>query len=225
MTALPYQIVGVTTLNLVSNQQTTPMNAPKGKLPYVKFPSSGTIMGDSNLIYKHLISSGKIKDLDAHLTPLQKVHANAFRIFIEEYCHWLRLYDLWIANFVKTRPFCLSVVGIKSYILQVLIGWYARRQTRAALFAQGIGRHSEEEVGVFIKEAVEIIAGFIEGDELAKVGKETLAQASLFGLLLSLFLARHVSSMWIKELDKYPHIEQWTRKMAFKYYPERAFPE
>ena|SRR5579859_4475967 len=200
------------------------MNGPKGKLPYVKFPS-GTIMGDSNLIYKHLISSSQITDLDSDLTPIQKVHANSFRIFIEEYCHWLRLYDLWIANYIKTRTFCLSVVGIKSYILQVLIGWYARRQTQAALFAQGIGRHSEADVGVFIKEAVEIIAGFIKEDELAQVGKESLMQASLFGFLLSLFLARHVSSMWIRELDKYPHIEQWTREMSRKYYPERTFPE
>ena len=182
-------------------------------------------MGDSNLIYKHLINEDKVADLDEHLSPLQKVHATSFRVFIEEYAHWLRLYDLWIANFVKTRTFCLSVVGIKSWVLQVMIGWYARRQQMAALYAQGIGRHSEEEVGVFTAEAVKVIAGFIKEDELAAAGKPNLVQASLFGLLMSLYLARHVSSLWMRELTKYPEIEQWTREMSQKYYPERTFPE
>lgn len=182
-------------------------------------------MGDSNLIYKHLISEDKICDLDSHLTPLQNAHATSVRIFIEEYAHWLRLYDLWIANFVKTRTFCLSVVGIKSWVLQVMIGWYARRQQMAALHAQGIGRHSEEEVGMFTAEAVKVIAEFIKEDELASVGKPNLVQASLFGLLMSLYLARHVSTLWMRELVKYPEIERWTRDMSQKYYPERPFPE
>jgi glutathione S-transferase len=198
--------------------------APKGKLPYVKFPH-GKIMGDSNLIYKHLISEKKIDDLDDDLTPLEKLHANTFRIFVEEWAHWLRIWDLWILNFYKTRPFLLGVAGMTSYPLQVMVGWYAYRRNKTMLYEQGVGRHSEEDIKGFIAEAAGLMATFInEEPRLADVGRPCLVQASLFGLLLSLYRARSCSTAWKAELDKRPELERWTRKMAQKYYPERPFP-
>ena len=183
-------------------------------------------MGDSNLIYKHLISEKKIDDLDGNLTSLEKLHANSFRMFIEELAHWLRIWDLWILNFYQTRPFLLGVAGMTWYPLQVMVvGWYAYRRNKTMLYEQGVGRHSEDEIKGFVTEAAGLMTTFInEETRLADVERPCLVQASLFGFLMSLYRARNCSTAWKEELEKQPELERWTRKMATKYYPERPFP-
>lgn len=181
-------------------------------------------MGDSNLIYKHLIATKKIDDLDADLSRVEKLHSDSFRIFIEEWVHWLRIWDLWILNFYNTRPFLLGVSGIHSYPLQVLVGAWAYRVSKNMLWTQGVGRHSEEEIKGFITEAAELIVAFLrEEKRLTDVERPCLVQATLFGLLMSLFRAKSCSTAWKAELDRYPEMESWTRSMAKKWYPERAF--
>ena len=200
------------------------MGAPKGKLPYVQFPN-GEKMGDSNLIYKHLVATKQIVNLNAHLSPLESVHAESFRIFIEEWAHWLRLWDLWILNFPKARSFIFSEGGLTSYPAQVLVGWYAYRRQQKSNYTQGFGRHTDEEIKGFITEAAEMMATFVrEERKLADVDQPCLVQATLFGFLLCTYRVRSVSTVWIAELARYPELEEWARKMANKYYPERAFP-
>jgi len=200
------------------------MGAPKGKLPYVEF-SNGEKLGDSNLIYKHLVANNQIVDLNAHLSPVEKLHAESFRIFIEEWAHWLRLWDLWIVNFPKARSFIFSEGGLKSYPAQLVVGWFAYRKQRKSNYAQGFGRHSDEDIKGFIAEAAAMMATFVKEEaKLADVEQPCLVQATLFGFLLCTFRVKSVSTVWIAELARYPELEAWTRSIAAKYYPEREFP-
>ena len=181
-------------------------------------------MGDSNLIYKHFIAIGRIKDLDADLSPLEKLHADSFRTFIEEWAHWLRLWDIWTLNFYETRTFMFKASEIKSYPLQVLLGWLVVRKNKKDFYAQGLGRHSDAEIKQFIAEAVEMMAVFVrEETRLADPERPCLVQATLFGFLSTTFFVRKISKVWSKELEKRPELEDWTRKMASKYFPEREF--
>jgi hypothetical protein len=204
--------------------QGNPFTAPKGKLPYIKFPN-GEKMGDSNLIYKHLIANKTIPDLDADLSPIEKLHGESFRIFIEEWAHWLRIWDLWIVNFYKARSIISSAGGLTSYPAQVVFGWWMYRKNKKNNYVQGFGRHSDEDIKQFIVEAVEMMAMFVrEEKRLADIENPCRVQATLFGFLLSVYRVRQVSTIWISEMEKFPELEAWTRNMATKYYPERTFP-
>lgn len=182
-------------------------------------------MGDSNLIYKHLVETKQINDLDADLSPLEKLHADIFRVFIEEWAHWLRLWDLWIVNYYKARPFMFTAGGVTWYPAQVILGWIAYRKNKKSNYAQGFGRHSDEEIKEFLAKAIETMATFVKGEtRLADVEKPCLVQATLFGFLLCTYRVKEVSTITIKEIAKYPELEAWTRSMATKYFPEREFP-
>jgi hypothetical protein len=182
-------------------------------------------MGDSHLIYKHLVETKQIKDLDADLSPLEKLHAESFRVFLEEWAHWLRLWDLWIVNFYKARSYIFAEGGLTSYPLQLIVGWMSYRKYKKNNYIQGFGRHSDEEIKGFLATAVELMATFVrEEKRLADVERPCLVQATLFGFLLCTYRCKQVSTITIDEMAKYPELEEWTRKMASKYYPEREFP-
>lgn len=193
-------------------------------MPYVKF-QNGEMMGDSNLIYKFCVETKQIKDLDADLSPIEKLHAESFRVFIEEWAHWLRLWDLWILNFYKARSYIFSEGGLKSYPGQVILGWMAYRKNKRNNYAQGFGRHTDKEIKEFLAKAIELMATFVrEEKRLADIERPCLVQATLFGFLLCTYRVRQVSTVTLDEIGKYPELEAWTRNMASKYFPEREFP-
>lgn len=182
-------------------------------------------MGDSTLIYNYLVATNQMDDLDSDLSPIEQLHADSFRIFIKEWCHWLRLWDLWMTNYYEARSCIFSAGGVTSYPLQVLLGLYTYRTQKNNFYIQGFGRHTDDEIKSFIAQAAQMMATFVkEEDRLADIDRPCLVQATLFGFLMSMYRVKTVSTVWIPEMAKYPELETWTRKMATKYYPERAFP-
>jgi hypothetical protein len=176
------------------------------------------------LIYKHLIANKVILDLDTDLSPIERLHRKSFRIFIEEWAHWLRLWDLWIVNIRKARSYIFSEGGLSSYPGQVVLRWLVYRKNKNN-YVQGFGRHSDEDIKQFMVEAVAMMATFVrEEKRLADIERPCLVQATLFGFLWSVYRVRQVSTIWISEMEKLPELEVWTRNMASKYYPERTFP-
>jgi len=65
---------------------TSPFKAPKGKLPYITLDSGSSkqTIADSHFIIRHLIKEGRVKDLDAELTPVQKAESRAWQAYIDE---------------------------------------------------------------------------------------------------------------------------------------------
>lgn len=68
-----------------NNEGATPNNAPKGKLPYVKFQDD-SILADSHIIIRHLIEKGHA-DLDAQagLTEVEKADGTVYRGYLEDH--------------------------------------------------------------------------------------------------------------------------------------------
>jgi len=63
--------------------------APKKKLPYVKFVETGELMGDSALIVERLVKEGKLPDLDKGLSPEQRATDYCLRVMIEDRVYYL----------------------------------------------------------------------------------------------------------------------------------------
>lgn len=129
---LPYEVITVR----------DPTKAPKGKLPYIV--DDGVKIADSGLIVTYLQQKYP-NQLDANLSPLQRAEAVAIQRLLEEHLYWIVLYSRWIdpSNWQIMRATVFA--RLPAYLRWFVPGMVQRRMHRD-LYAQGIGRHSPEEI-------------------------------------------------------------------------------
>ncbi len=63
--------------------------APKDKIPYVRFLETGELMGDSALIAQKLVETGKIEDVAEKLSPELRAMDYCIRCTIEDRLYYL----------------------------------------------------------------------------------------------------------------------------------------
>ena len=135
--------------------------APKGKLPFID--DSGTIVPDSTFIIAYL--KGKYGDpLDRDLGAEQKAVAHAFTRMLDENFYWCVVHSRWI------DPAAWPVVSRTSFggmpfPLSRIVPLVARRKARGQLHAQGIGRHSVDEILQIAKRDLEALSGHLGNRE------------------------------------------------------------
>jgi glutathione S-transferase len=119
-----------------------PLKAPKKKLPYIK---DGThIIGDSGFIVEYLKKTYRA-NLDANLSSSEEAMAHALRRMIEESLYWSVLYCRWIEDSIWPETRKIFFGTMPPFVSIVVSGW-VKYKIRNALFRQGIGRHSREEI-------------------------------------------------------------------------------
>jgi glutathione S-transferase len=116
--------------------------APKGKLPYIE--DNGKLFADSSFIIDYLKRTYGDR-LDAALTAEQAASARAFQKLLEEDLYWAVLYTRWIdaAGFALAREAFFAGLAPP---LKWVVPHLARRGLRRQLHAQGMGRHSHDEI-------------------------------------------------------------------------------
>lgn len=130
---------------------TTVFKAPKGKLPYIII--DGKPVADSHFIIRYLIREGKIKDLDAGLTPLQRAESRSWQAYIEELVYpatlWTRF--AYPENWAILKE---EIFGRVPFPLNLILQWIITRRVGNGLKGHGVGRHSREEVDSIIEDFV-----------------------------------------------------------------------
>ena len=120
-----------------------PGTAPKGKLPFIE-DEDGTRIGDSSLIIDHLKRTRQI-DPDHELTERQRAEAISLQRLFEDHLYFIGLYSRWIDP-VGWETTCPAFFGFLPPGVRDLVGGLVRRQMRKSLHAQGLGRHSRDEL-------------------------------------------------------------------------------
>jgi len=119
------------------------VRVPKGKLPFIE-NDDGSFLGDSTLIVERLSKQRGI-DLDMPLSDRQRAISLAFRRMLDEHLYWVGVYSRWFDepgwSIIHHTFFSKIPVPLRPFI-----GALARRRIAAALRAQGIGRHSREDI-------------------------------------------------------------------------------
>jgi glutathione S-transferase len=135
-------------------------NAPKGKLPYID--DGGVIVADSAFIRRHLEQKHGA-DFDRGLTAAQKATALAVERMAEEHLYWILVHERWMvdANFEKGPRAFFDAAPV---LMRPLVIAIVRRQVRKALKAQGLGRHTREELIALAGQDLDAIATLI-GDK------------------------------------------------------------
>ncbi|MEZ4295931.1 MAG: glutathione S-transferase family protein [Polyangiaceae bacterium] len=161
--------------------------APKGKLPFVEL-DGGEVMGDSTLIVERLSRERGI-DTDRGLSVEQKAVSHAFRRMAKEHLYWVLIFDRWVvdANFEVYRRTLVELFakGAPPEQQEAFVTGYRGVMTGQAT-AQGMGRHSAEEVHRLGMGDMQAVSDYL-GDKPFFMGNEpTTVDATLYAYLANI---------------------------------------
>lgn len=165
--------------------------APKGKLPYID--DDGTIVADSTFIRLHLEDRHKI-DFDKGLTAEQKGIAWAVEKMFEDQLYWIVVRERWCdkENFEKgPKQFFKRAPALMRPLIVAMIS----RNVRRTLHGQGVGRHTDAELGVLAGRGIDATAAVL-GDKPWLMGAEPCgADATVWSFMLGGLCALFRSSV------------------------------
>ncbi|MBY6240156.1 glutathione S-transferase family protein [Methylosinus sp. Sm6] len=128
--------------------------APKGKLPYID--DEGTIIADSAFIRFHIERKYGV-DFDQGLSAEQRASGWAIEKMLEDHYYWALVHTRWVddANFAASAAQFFAAVPAP---LRRLVEAIVRRKIATSLRAQGMGRHSREEIAELGRRDIEALA-------------------------------------------------------------------
>jgi glutathione S-transferase len=193
--------------------------APKGKLPYID--DGGVVVADSTFIRWHLEKKNRI-DFDRGLNPALRATAWTFEKMAEEQLYWALLHERWMidGNFRKGPARFLDKLFLDKLPAAVrpFVTAMIRRKVRAALHAQGLGRHSSEEILALGARSVNAIADFL-GDKPFFMGTEpTGVDATMFAFACGV-LCPYFESRLRGAAERRDNLRCYVGRMTALYYP------
>ncbi|HEX3943917.1 MAG TPA: glutathione S-transferase family protein, partial [Rhizomicrobium sp.] len=159
-----------------------PMDAPKGKLPYIE--DDGEIVADSTLIRDHLEKKYGI-DLDCGLTRDMRARAWAIERMLEDHLYWAIVHLRWAEdrNFAKGPSHFFDTLppDIREATREA-----ARRRVLESLRAHGLGRQTKAEIEELGRRSVAALSALL-GNKPYLLGPEPCGvDATAFGMIASL---------------------------------------
>jgi len=189
--------------------------SPKGKIPWMCY--QGKDVGDSQLCIE-LLNKDKVLDLSSHLTSDQRAVARSFRLMLEDNMFWIlvmyrfkygvidkHLYD-WHLN--------VGFAGAGRLFLYVI-----SRRLVAQAHANGVGRHSHEEILEMGHKNLQALSAFL-GEKSFLMGEQPCEEdAAMFAFMAAMYynLPGSPYQNWVKELK---NLEDYVLRMQEKYWPD-----
>jgi glutathione S-transferase len=196
-----------------------PRNAPKGKLPFIKIDNK--TIADSELIIDFL--KAKFGDsLDKNLSREQKALSVLIDDSFTEHLYWIIVYSRWQyePNWLEVKKTFFAKL---SPFAKLFIPNLVRRKTIKTLYAQGIGRHSYDEIlemGYKTLDAIAEILGekkFFFGDDPSTI------DATAFAFLANIVWTPYDDALKT-HVNKFKNILVYCDRMWSTFYPELAKP-
>lgn len=155
---------------------------PHDKIPVLR--EDDRLIPDSSLIQHHLEDSGRLT-CDSSLTLQERAIAEAFRRMAEEHLRWVLAYTRWM------EPACEAVMSSLAF---GHLDEPARRETFLAvrgevkhtLHAQGLGRHTPDDLYRFGCDDLDAIAVWLDDKPFFMGDRPTSVDATIAGLLYAL---------------------------------------
>lgn len=116
--------------------------SPKGKLPFIE--DGENAIGDSQSIIEYLTDQYSLT-LDDHLSEEEKASAYLISKSLDENLYWCLVWSRWIQEdaWITVKPAFFSKLP---FPLSSIVPPILRRKVKKSLYAQGTGRHSEQEI-------------------------------------------------------------------------------
>lgn len=155
--------------------------APKGKIPYIE--DNGLVLGDSHFIQRHLEDKHGA-DFDGGYGERERAIGWAASRMMEEHFYFLNVRQRWMddVNFnAGPRVFFNEAPAI----IRPLVVSAIRKKVAKMLKAQGLGRHSDEEVAELAITDVAAVAAIVGPNKYLLGDRVSAADAGVFPFLWS----------------------------------------
>jgi len=159
-----------------------PLNAPKGKLPYIE--DNGKILGDSRFITMYLKSA--YKDLDQGLSEIEYAISLAVQRLLEENLFWAALYSRWQYTDANWQVNKKAIFGAMPPIIRDIAASHTRRKIKQQIYGQGTGRHQAEEIFTLSKRDIDALSAYLGNQQYFFGDQPTTLDTSAFGLLINI---------------------------------------
>ena len=190
-----------------------PFKAPKKKLPYIE---DGTqLVADSGFILEYLKKTYG-DPLDADLSEADRVIAHALRRLFEENLYWVALYTRWIEEsiYLETKRVFFGAIPP---ILRELVAGRVRKGIRKALYAQGTGRHSRDEIYDIGKADLTAVSVWL-GEKPFFIGATATSVDAIAYAFLANILVPPLKSPLKDHGMSLPNLSAYCERMKNKYY-------
>ncbi|UVE16837.1 glutathione S-transferase family protein [Pseudomonas sp. LS44] len=159
-----------------------PGKGPKGKLPFIKLDDE--VVADSAIILRTLQERLAL-GIDSHLDAAGRGRALAITRLCDEHLAQLMVYFRWVddAGWAELKP---AFFGSLPMPLRALVPNLVRSKIRKALLAQGLARHSGEELLAFAREDLQALSDMLGAAPYFGGLQPCSADASTFGVLANL---------------------------------------
>ncbi len=201
-------------LSYVSHGSFTKMG-PKNKVPFAEI--DGQLIGDSELIIDRI--KGLLgEDMSSGLSAVQRAKSLVIRRLVEEHLYFVLMHSRWIDD-AGWAVFAPLVFGHIPTLIRPIIRNKIRKIVRQNLIAQGISRHTNDEIYAKGQMDIQALSGIL-GDNRYFIGpKPELTDASAYGLLANIVYAP-LKSPLLEAVTTYPNLMSFCDRMRAEYWPE-----
>src|SRR5262245_8122806 len=203
MAGIPYEAIN----------SAVPFKAPKKKLPYIE---DGTrVVADSGFILKYLkLTYGD--PLDENLSGHEKARAHALSRLFEDNLYWVVLYCRWIEESIysETRK---VFFGCVLPIINGLVDGKDRQGIRKVLYAQGMGRHSRDEIYEIDKADLTAVSMWLGDKPFFMGATATSVDAGAYSFLANILVPPLKSPLQDHGMSL-PNLWAYCERMKTKYY-------
>jgi len=185
---------------------------PKEKCPWITMNSKH--YSDSSLIQEFLKEYFK-KDFSKHLTAEQHGIGRAFQMMFEEHFYWAFILFRW-----HYLPFSyLQKLSPIPYLISVMVFFY-RRKYHGTAVAQGMGRHSKEDVTKMTQDDLRAFSAYL-GDKKFLFGEQpTEYDCACFGTLAQVVWNFPNSSYEALVHGDLSNIREYCYRMKERFWPD-----
>lgn len=188
--------------------------APKGKLPYIQ--DEDALIPDSTFIRLHIEQKYGV-DFDQGLSAQQRGTAWAVEKLLEDHLYWALVDERWLDDVNFARGPALFFQSLP-WPLRPLVQKIVRRQVRKNLWAQGLGRHSPQEITTLATRGLESVAAILGSKPYLMSDTPCGADATLGAFAMGL-LCPHFDTPLRKAAEKQPNLVSYAARMRDQYFP------
>ena len=203
LTGLPYRVVAIR----------NPGQGPKGKLPFIE-DDDGTFVADSSLIIEHLSRTRGI-DLDAGLDPSRRALALALQRLFEDHLYFVGVWSRWV-DAEGWATFGPALFAGFPPAARHLVAPFVRRKVRKSLDAQGLGRHSQDELYAMGRADLEAISILLADRPFFVADRPTTIDAVAYGALANLLLVP-IETDLKRSAQGFGNLVAWTEAMERRF--------
>ena len=205
MAELPYEIV-----------ETLPLNAPKGKLPFIE--DKGNKIPDSSFIIEYLKQEYG-DPLDKHLSAEQKAIALAMQRLLEEHFYWVGMYSRWQYSEQNWQINKRAIFSPLPALIREIVAIFTRKSINKQIYGHGMARHSTEEVFHLGQLDLQALADFLADKPYFMGDRPTSLDASAFGMLINT-LAPPIESPAKDFALQQDNLSAYCNRIMNQYYPD-----